>query len=420
MNNIFDVSVSLFENCFCNNPADQITLAEWLTTSEFKTQVDKIRNVEGDQKRKEAKKILPCITPSGVFSQRKASSLVRHSGFIAVDIDFAENKHLSNFDNLKEEFKKLPEVAYCGISVSGKGYWMLIRIAHPDKHKQHFNYLHKSFECYGIFIDKACSDVSRLRYYSYDTEAYWNLDAIPLRKYHVPQRRISRKYNSRSEKYQNYETYNPISTALKMIEEAQDGEKHSVLLNASRLLGGYVAGGEVDYEEAELALRNAIDNKRNVRDHKNAYKTIAKGLQYGQLTPISLSRNNQALQHNYPDRRRIKTYISHVENEDNVWKKEEVPIEKNSEAAIHEEEHSISILNKGVNQGQIIRSLKSFFKSCLIPNSPIRLESHLIILTPKQFIDNHLALIEQYRGLEICLPYLDRLHKLKEYLDNLD
>ena len=39
-------------------------------------------------------------------------------------------------------------MAYCGLSVSGKGFWGLIPIANPDKHRLHFTALKEAF---GIF-----------------------------------------------------------------------------------------------------------------------------------------------------------------------------------------------------------------------------------------------------------------------------
>ena len=48
--------------------------------------IDRLRLTSGDE-RKALKMQLPCATISGVFTQRKKNGLVRHSGYIALDID---------------------------------------------------------------------------------------------------------------------------------------------------------------------------------------------------------------------------------------------------------------------------------------------------------------------------------------------
>ena len=40
-----------------------------------------------------------------------------------------------------------------------------------------------------------------------------------------------------------------LNLACRMIRLAEDGEKHRVLVNASRLCGGYIAAGKMEQEE---------------------------------------------------------------------------------------------------------------------------------------------------------------------------
>ena len=81
-----------------------------------------------------------------------------------MDIDEKDNTNIKNYEGLKKELCKIPNVAYCGCSVSGRGFWLIIPIAFPEKHKQHFEFIRRFFEAKGLVIDKACSDVSRLRF----------------------------------------------------------------------------------------------------------------------------------------------------------------------------------------------------------------------------------------------------------------
>lgn len=78
-----------------------------------------------------------------------------------------------------------------------------------------------------------------------------------------------------------------IENAQKMIQNAQDGNKHFALLKASGLLGGYVAVGVLERDRAADILKEEIDKKPNVDDYKLAYKTIDSGLTWGEKRPFT-------------------------------------------------------------------------------------------------------------------------------------
>jgi hypothetical protein len=72
-------------------------------------------------------------------------------------------------------------VAYCGWSLSAEGYFILIPIAETDRHPEYFEFFREMFGKWGVMIDKKCGDVSRLRIYSHDPEAYFNHQAVPVK-----------------------------------------------------------------------------------------------------------------------------------------------------------------------------------------------------------------------------------------------
>jgi len=76
-----------------------------------------------------------------------------------------------------------------------------------------------------------------------------------------------------------------LTTAIKMIAHAPEGEKHSTLLKAARLLGGYIGQG-LDYTTAQNVLNQCIEHRADVKNIKGAYRTIEEGLRYGQSAPI--------------------------------------------------------------------------------------------------------------------------------------
>lgn len=136
-----------------------------------------VRNEADAVRKKELKGRLPVFTPSGLFRGNGASTLIRPTGLICIDIDGKDNRHVEDYGNLKQRLGKLPYVAFCGISVGGEGYYALIPIAQPDKFLRHFRSLQAEFSAMGITIDPACCDVSRKRFVSFDPEPYINQEA---------------------------------------------------------------------------------------------------------------------------------------------------------------------------------------------------------------------------------------------------
>ncbi len=173
---ILDVTISAFSSYKGTLPKD-INLLVWLKSLKYKKKVEKIRNSKNVDFKKKLKSELPAITPSGIFKTRKASELIKHSGLLQFDIDFKDNTHIKNYQELKNQISNIKEVAYCGLSVSGNGFWGLVPIKDSTKHKEHFEALYLIFKKLGIIIDKSCKDVCRLRGYSIDANAYFNHNA---------------------------------------------------------------------------------------------------------------------------------------------------------------------------------------------------------------------------------------------------
>lgn len=172
-----NVIVSKFSNYKSTEPTS-VNLRDWLCDVSYKDLVDKIRTMSDKDEIKNLKWQLPCITPSGKFKVRNANGLILHSGFICIDIDGGDNLHLNDFGKVRDELKKIKNISYVALSVSGNGVFCLIPIKFPEKHKEHFEALKIQFSSIGITVDKSCGDVSRLRGYSCDENAYFNEEAV--------------------------------------------------------------------------------------------------------------------------------------------------------------------------------------------------------------------------------------------------
>jgi hypothetical protein len=155
---------------------------------------------------------------------------VQRRYYICIDIDAKDNVGVTDFNNLKEYIADLDCVAYCGLSVSGKGFFVMIPIASPKKHKEHFEALKIDFA--------ACGDVSRLRFAAHDDQPYINQFAKPYSRVicRKPKRRLSL----------NTETNPRLIALVEAIEESETditGGYHTWFKLACALAGTYGEAG---------------------------------------------------------------------------------------------------------------------------------------------------------------------------------
>lgn len=162
-------------------------LLEELLSNKHEQQQNVVRNETDPDKQNTLKMAMPALWPSCLFNGGSTSKhIVNHTGLIVVDIDAKDNQRIANFHNLKNEICKIPNVAYCGLSVRGKGYFLIIPITYPDEHKQHYQFIVEHFKKRGLNVDPVCKNINRLRFCSYDSEAFYNHAAKPLQAYYKP------------------------------------------------------------------------------------------------------------------------------------------------------------------------------------------------------------------------------------------
>lgn len=180
---IFTANVSFLPRIDGNGAAPQtITLGRALLSDQWRAQVEAVRAEKDPDRQDELKHSLPCFTPSGTFRHISRAGLVRHSGFLSIDIDCKPDKGINaalvGYD-LKAAIAAVPHVAYCGRSCRGAGYVVVIPIADPAKHSEYFRALAYHFRRAGLEIDKSCGDICRRRFVSWDPDPYINTGARP-------------------------------------------------------------------------------------------------------------------------------------------------------------------------------------------------------------------------------------------------
>lgn len=123
--------------------------------------------------------ILPNATLSAVCSPKRADSCAKPNGLISIDIDGKENPHITDWEAFKQSVSAMPQVAFCGLSLSGNGVYLIEALAYPQSFKAQFEQLRRDFAKAGVVVDKACSNLSRTRVLSYDPHPYLNRSALP-------------------------------------------------------------------------------------------------------------------------------------------------------------------------------------------------------------------------------------------------
>lgn len=168
--------ISLFIPALSARYGKDIDILSFLTSDKYKHLICEIRATTDITHRRELKKKLPAITPAGVFyPSRKAENLISYSGYICVDIDGKDNPTIENWSVTAHYIGSLsPCVLYAGVSAGGNGCFAIYRIATPQRYAEHLASIVAELNGKGIIADKACKDIARLRFASYDPTPYIN------------------------------------------------------------------------------------------------------------------------------------------------------------------------------------------------------------------------------------------------------
>lgn len=173
--------VSLFESIFSTEPIKTIRLSKFLLSDKFRKQVEQYRANTDKKTRERIKGNLMCITPSGTFSQRRESNIIKHTELLCIDIDSKNNPNIDLADCKNVIGLHCPYLYYAGLSLSGEGIFLIFRIQNPEYHKQHFEalamYLNRKFK---LQVDKSVKSPVSLRVASYDENPYFNENPIPF------------------------------------------------------------------------------------------------------------------------------------------------------------------------------------------------------------------------------------------------
>lgn len=273
---------------------DLSALIDGIRSGRWKTPVEKARaeyqlNGKSDEY-KRFKGALPAVTPNGTFSYRNNDKLIESSCSIHGDTDGLSHSLLMHALDLMIGD---PLVFYLFISPSGDGIKFGFRtpkITNDAEYKRRFSAFERHVSAaYGLTLDPSCKDLSRPCYVSYDPHAYFNPDCAVFHEIDDPiQGPESRPAVAVQVKpavsYDSARTEHPgLDYAIRTLETAAAHTKNHTRIRMGRLVGGLIAGGQLDSSAASTLADVAAANSA---DPEQARKDIGYGIAYGKAAPI--------------------------------------------------------------------------------------------------------------------------------------
>lgn len=165
--------ISYYSNAYTTKASKEITIDEYfkgIVNGKWQDEIFKYKS--GKQKKEQ----LAAVTISGTFKEgRKDSDIKSYTNLLIVDVDQKDNS--VNLIEIKERLKEIPQLFAYHHSVSGQGLALYFPV-NKTKYKESYEAITQMLaNDYGIICDASCSNISRLRFISYDPDLYVNYGA---------------------------------------------------------------------------------------------------------------------------------------------------------------------------------------------------------------------------------------------------
>lgn len=179
---------------------DIYTFLEEIKFGHYKQLAKTCSEIEDKEERTKYKaQNAPAVTISCTCNTwRKLENISSYSCCLNIDIDDTNNC-IDNWCKLRDYFAQQPYVVAAFLSISGKGLSVIFKI-NPEKHYDTFKFLIQELKKIGINADTVVHDVVRLRFASYDPDAYINYDfenipiIEPTEEYYEEQKKKQREF----------------------------------------------------------------------------------------------------------------------------------------------------------------------------------------------------------------------------------
>lgn len=373
--------------------------------------LQELRNLEDPDEQQKRKIELPVVVFGGTFSERKNSGLIQPSGLMILDFDCYSQ---AESDKIKDQLDGDEYILSYFKSTRGFGYKALVKIpkvSGDEEYKQYWNAVEKRYPN----VDPACKDICRACFFTYDPELKYNPQAKLWDK------KETENYQRASKKVSKSTNYGLINRALNVIRMAQIGERHNKILAASRLCGGWVASGKVDYQEAQRLLEQEA-MRADPDDFKTNKKAVSDGLDHGMREPID---EEQYFKEEQIEQKFDKIYWTLSDVSDEVESKYEIGLEEGYKSGYPsiDKLYNLHLGYTSYIYGAAF-SGKSLIWFDLIKNYSYRYGMRHVIFSPEtgSATDVHIKLIELVAGGDFydkgygkITP--DELEKAKRFVD---
>ena len=160
-------NISLYMKCGVNTPCGTSTIGQVLVSFRvggmFDEQIDTVRSEPDRDKRKKLKKnLLPCVVFGSEPQTLRQAEFCTQNGILSVDVDHIP---LDELQAVKAAITELSYVFAVALSVSGDGLFALVAYEGVPDLKKLLAALQADFP---YPLDTACSDVTRLRFFTLD------------------------------------------------------------------------------------------------------------------------------------------------------------------------------------------------------------------------------------------------------------
>jgi len=146
---------------------------EAIKGDKYKNSIAKIRETSDKGERNKLKTKLDYITPGGTFSKRSNKNLVKHSGFLHLDID---NLPKSDINSVKKALIASKYTHILFLSPSGNGFKVFVKIPTIKDDIAYKGFYGAVMKEYNLpnNIDEKTKDISRACFMSHDPNIYHN------------------------------------------------------------------------------------------------------------------------------------------------------------------------------------------------------------------------------------------------------
>jgi predicted P-loop ATPase len=172
--------VSIFKNVGEVKDPTNMDLLEYLEKTrdgEWEDIVSQCRRLKTKEEKDEFKRTMPTTTLSGEFSYRSNKSLLTHSEYIAMDLDYVES-----MANAKRRLSEDKFVYSVFMSTSGYGLRVLFKIEPEHHDKAFYGLCAYLFENYDLVADPNGVSVSKPYVVSFDPDMYISFEEVPVFK----------------------------------------------------------------------------------------------------------------------------------------------------------------------------------------------------------------------------------------------